>query len=243
MLIQRFEWKYLVTPTQADCLIDALLSRGLRWDAAVAAQDDRRYPVTSLYFDSPTYHCYREKRSGLERRFKVRLRGYAKTLGADGTPLYLELKQKIGNLIKKNRVVLGAGARQAFVEKNMRGITALDPDATSDDRRVAAGLKRAFVDFALLPRCVVRYARQPLVGTEANHLRITFDHSLEAYPYERGEAYTATLPTRRMHIMEIKYNGAMPFWLHPLIQKYELERVAYSKYCAAVMTLRSHYLI
>jgi len=243
MHTQRFEWKYLVTPTAADHLIDALLARGMRWDRVVADSPSHHYPVTSLYFDSPTFLCYHDKRHGLYQRFKVRLRGYTKTLG-QSAPLYLELKRKDDDIITKDRITLAREAMQAVAGRDIWRLTAPGRRAAdAGERTVARRLTAILADFALKPRIVVRYDRQPLIGTEANRLRVTFDRALEAYPYALGEVYATALPPLRSIVMEIKYNGAMPVWLHELIVREALERVAFSKYCIGVTTLRSNFLI
>ncbi|MDP3735417.1 MAG: polyphosphate polymerase domain-containing protein [bacterium] len=243
MHTQRFEWKYLVTPTEADHLIGALLARGMRWDKVVASSPSHHYPVTSLYFDSPAFLCYHDKRHGLYRRFKVRLRGYTKTLGQNA-PLYLELKRKDGDIVTKDRITLARGAMEMVAARNIPGLTApARRVGEAEERKVALRLTTLLANFALRPRIMVRYDRQPLIGTEANHLRVTFDRALEAYPYALGETYATALPPRRSVVMEIKYNGAMPVWLHTLIVHEGLQRIAFSKYCIGVTTLRSRLLI
>ncbi len=69
----RFELKYLITLQQAEKFKGALRDY-MRPDEH--GNDNGRYALTSLYFDSPDLRCYWEKEYGIRYRRKLRLRRY-----------------------------------------------------------------------------------------------------------------------------------------------------------------------
>src|SRR4030066_1628577 len=103
----RFELKYIISLKQA-----AHLKSGLR---AYLIPDEHgsnngRYFVTSLYYDSPDYRCYREKKDGIKFRRKLRLRRYETgTVLTEDTPIFIEIKQRIDRVTQKRRAFLPYG--------------------------------------------------------------------------------------------------------------------------------------
>ena len=103
----RFELKYLITLQQAE-----QFKSGLR---AYLVPDEHgnnngRYTVSSLYYDSPGFRCYWEKLDGLRVRRKLRIRRY-ETGGvlAEEAPVFLEIKQRVDRVTQKRRVILPYG--------------------------------------------------------------------------------------------------------------------------------------
>ena len=69
----RFELKYVLTLQQA-AQFKQDLRRYLTPDKH--GNDNGRYALSSLYFDSPNLRCYWEKENGIKFRRKLRLRRY-----------------------------------------------------------------------------------------------------------------------------------------------------------------------
>ena len=98
----RFELKYLLTLPQAERFKTAL--------RAYLVPDEHgngngRYPLSSLYYDSPDLRCYREKVDGLKFRRKLRIRLYGDSL-TNETPVFVEIKQRLDRVTQKRRIIL-----------------------------------------------------------------------------------------------------------------------------------------
>ena len=60
----------------------------------------------SIYFDSPDYRFYCEKREGNLIRIKPRVRVYRTERGDDPKGIYLELKGRYGRVVTKRRATI-----------------------------------------------------------------------------------------------------------------------------------------
>ena len=88
----RYELKYLIRRSQMDALLPELADYGSA--RTPHAGEHGRYPITSLYYDSPDHKAYWDKLEGHRNRRKVRVRvygneqvdtGYAGLRGSQGT--------------------------------------------------------------------------------------------------------------------------------------------------------------
>ena len=82
----RYEYKYFVPVEKLDQL-RRMIDPFVRLDSYAAKQPDNQYTVRSIYFDSPSLHCFDEKVEGVGNRRKVRLRGY--DLGNDESKVFM----------------------------------------------------------------------------------------------------------------------------------------------------------
>ena len=226
----RFELKYLITLGQAE-KVKSTLRAYLLPDGH--SQADGRYTLTSLYYDSPDLRCYWEKEYGLRFRRKLRLRRYETDEPlTEATPVFLEIKQRVGRVTQKRRAVLTYG--DALRLCNDRQI----PEAAPEDQAL---IEEAYVflwQYNLLPSSIVRYERQAFIGTEYDPgLRITFDTDLcfqsQRLHLHEEPAYLRMLSPGQV-VMEIKLNERIPNWLTELIAVQNLKLVRISKYCRSV---------
>lgn len=225
---QRFEFKYPMHKPTADKIIPALLKH-MKWDPFVAKNEDKFYYVTSLYFDNSGYGCFFEKESGEKFRKKFRLRIYDNEITPE-TKMFVEIKRKNNALVLKDRVILPARRAREII---------VDNRSVDNFREFGEGDAEVLREFlwtknynCLTPKLLVSYKRKPLVSKYDEEARVTFDYDIKAkttkwFDGERG--FREVLPNAL--ILEIKYNNVLPYWLHEIIQKYGLERVAFSKYC------------
>jgi hypothetical protein len=226
----RFELKYLITLQQAE-----------RFKAALRAylvpdehgNNNGRYKLTSLYYDSPDLRCYWEKEFGLKFRRKLRLRRYETDEPfTDETPVFLEIKQRIDRVTQKRRAVLPY--REALRLCNDRQL----PDQAPEDKAVLEEIYVFLWQYNLRPTSIVHYDRQAFIGTEYDiGLRVTFDTALsfQVYPLHLHEQAPGLpmLPPNQV-VMEIKVNERIPYWLTELIAAHNLQMVRVSKYCRSI---------
>ena len=168
----RFELKYVLPLAERD----ALLARfGARFAPDTVGGPEGRYPVVSLYCDTPDRKCYWEAWRGVPARRKLRLRLYGTRDGAIPAATFLEIKHRDDGDGAKRRVRLDLPAGMLAVTE---GVVPAGPAA---DARILDEARRLVADDGFRPACVIRYDRQAYrfvdaAGTE--QLRITFDQDI-----------------------------------------------------------------
>jgi hypothetical protein len=225
----RFELKYLLTLQQAERFKTALQAYLV---ADEHGNGNGRYPLSSLYYDSPDLRCYREKVDGLKFRRKLRIRLYGDSLTGE-TPVFVEIKQRLDRVTQKRRIIL------AYADA-LRLCNDRQPPANCapDDRSVLDEIHAFLWQYNLHAASIVRYERQALIGSDYDiGLRVTFDTSLTAQAHPlRLEQPPCGLPMLPVHItvMEIKVNERIPYWLTELVAAHNLQLVRISKYCQSI---------
>jgi hypothetical protein len=226
----RFELKYILTLQQAENFKGALRAY-MRPDEH--GNDNGRYALTSLYYDSPDLRCYWEKEYGIRFRRKLRLRRYetGETL-TEETPIFLEIKQRVDRVTQKRRAVLSYG--EALRLCNDRQM----PQHAPEDKAVIEEIYVFLWQYNLRPASIVCYNRQAFVGSAYDlGVRTTFDTALtfQAHPLHLHEV-TQCLPMQPANrvVMEIKVNERIPSWLTGLIADHNLRLERVSKYCRSI---------
>ena len=226
----RFELKYVVSLKQAEQL-KAVLSSFLVTDEY--GNNQGRYAISNLYYDSPDLHCYYEKEAGLLNRRKLRIRRYeSDTPLTDDAPVFIEIKQRIDRITQKRRVILPY--REALRLCNDRQI----PVHEACDKATIEEIFVFLYQYNLRPVCIVRYNRQAFIGSDYDPgLRVTFDTALtyqthQLHLHELSSGLQILSPGQV--IMEIKVNERIPSWLTNLIAVHNLQMVRVSKYCRSI---------
>jgi hypothetical protein len=226
----RFELKYVITLQQAERFKTALRAYLIPDEHG---NGNGRYPVSSLYYDSPDLRCYQEKVDGIRFRRKLRLRRYETGAAlTEETPIFLEIKQRVDRVTQKRRAILPYG--DALRLCHDREI----PEHRPEDKAVIDEIYVYLWQYNLRPVSIVRYERQAFIGTAYDiGLRVTFDTALsfQAYPLRLHELPTALpiLPAD-LTVMEIKVNDRIPTWLTELISAHNLQLIRVSKYCRSI---------
>jgi SPX domain protein involved in polyphosphate accumulation len=226
----RFELKYLITLKQAESLKSVLHAYLLPDEHG---ENNGRYTVASLYYDSPDLHCFREKQDGIRFRRKLRIRSYEPDrIFTDQTRVFVEVKQRVDRVTQKRRAVL----------------TYSDALRLCNDRQLPqyGGEDKAFIEevffflwqYNLQPASIVRYERQAFIGTMYDiGLRVTFDTSLsfQAHPlYLHDQKASLPMLSANWAVMEIKVNDRIPRWLTEMIAGHNLQMQRISKYCRSI---------
>lgn len=206
---RRFEFKYLISYRKYRQICKLLKNR-LKPDPF--AGKSGVYTVTSLYFDSPGLKYYRQNEAGLKNRQKIRHRYY----NHQPQDTFWEIKRKDDVIVTKDRCLLTKTSSEMY--KKMRYYQLID---------------------RLLPTAWIEYQREPWI-LPYNDLRVTFDfdilishaHARTQYPeFFDKKLYSGYI------IMEIKFSGKLPYWIHRLIQQYSLDRKTLGKYQFAIPNL------
>jgi len=178
--------------------------------------------------------AYHQKLAGLAQRHKLRVRLYGENL--DQIPfIRLEVKSQLLNVTHKITVDF---PREEYceIERALRSRT-IPPAHLLDREGISKEFFRLQKQYNMEPKILVQYRRQAFERKMIDRLRINFDdecigsRNLDLFAPMNGArpflGYNST-------IFEIKADGSIPYWLHQLISKYELQNQAVSKFCSAV---------
>ena len=105
----RFECKYMVDPSVVP-EIRHFLASFTEPDAFAAKCPGFRYPISSLYLDSPSLDLYQQTVNGEMDRFKLRIRTYDDN---PASPAFLEVKRKHNNVVHKRRAGISRDRNQS----------------------------------------------------------------------------------------------------------------------------------
>jgi len=223
---RRREIKYLVDAGQmaafADCASNLLV--------ADTHGDGGSYVNHSIYFDSPNYTFYAEKREGLRQRVKPRLRLYRSAVDGEPEAMFLELKHRDGPFVAKQRTAVGQDLAQSLLSGD--GLAA--DDESGGVLSTFAYLNRRF---DLRPAVAVLYHRSAFSCPHHPRLRVTYDRRLQwsrSWAFDAGPAAFATTEAATRGLIEIKYDGIPPGWLLDTMASLDLQPQSYSKYASAL---------
>ena len=208
------------------------------WNPTRTRSDGKAgYPVHSLYMDSTDLFTCRATLHGEKNRFKLRLRFYDED--AD-SPVFLEIKRRENVVIMKQR----AAVRRSGIQRLLAGEW-LDYDRLlKDDEKN----RHAFYNFCLLcrklharPAAYTSYMREGYEPPSSNTVRVTFDRDLRAGRF-RGSLTVADLqgwarPDVGGVVLELKFTDRFPYWMHTLVETFNLQRTSVPKYveCATLL--------
>jgi hypothetical protein len=182
--------------------------------------------------------CYYQKIEGVESRRKYRIRGYGRL--SEDPMVYLEIKRKHVDRIDKNRAqipwrnvaeILADGRPEKYVIRR-------------DDNRPSAADARSFLYYyhrlALCPTLLVVYEREAYQHRFERSLRLTFDVDLRSALFPSLNMLFDADPMRQAIrdyvIMEVKFFGGLPAWVRSVVERYQLPRLALSKYTICLDT-------
>lgn len=231
ILFRRTEYKYLIDRTTRSAL-ERDISAMMPVDQH--STDPTGYHVRSLYLDTPAYLAYHEKLAGATIRHKLRLRAYGHD--TSNSPIVrMEVKSRYLNFIYKTTVDVPRDKYETF-KPSVSG-RSLPPKDFLDNHEVSKEFLRIQRQYNMRPAIVVQYRRKAFEHCRPNRVRVNFDDEL--YGSSNLDILGKLQNARRIlkygkAIFEIKVDGMLPFWLHKLISKYDLQNEAVCKFCYAV---------
>jgi hypothetical protein len=230
LLFRRQEIKYMIDRTTRTALARDLAAF-MRPDAHAG---EGGYLVRSLYFDTPEYMAYHEKLAGMAVRHKLRIRAYGDD-PSQAALIRLEVKSRHLSFINKIAVDIARADYGPVAHALQRRI--LPPAGLMNDNKVSKEFFRLQRQYNMEPKVIVQYRRQAFERREGSRVRVSFDSELIAT--RNLDLLGPLAGGRRLlrpdhSIFEIKLDDFMPYWMHTLIAKYDLQNQAISKYCYAV---------
>ncbi len=199
------------------------------------------YKITTLQLDGPGLPLHHAKQEEKLNRFKLRVRTY----DGENSPVFMEVKQKLGQVIVKSRAKI---SREDWGPHLIRN-TNVDIEFKSDKEYVA------FLNFVRLAREIqaepvvrIRYERESYFGVNDDYARVSFDQHLEYQPAEDWSVLghggnwiglDGSLEQNKLNawsgvILELKTLGEAPRWMVELTREFDLVRDGNCKYSTAV---------
>ena len=182
---------------------------------------DGKYLIRSLYFDTPTNKALNEKRDGLSRRHKFRIRYY----NGNKDIIHLEKKCKVGGVGLKVSANLTEAQAQSIVDGDIAWME-------NDENELIKELYYRMKSERLEPKVIVDYTREPFIYGPGN-VRVTLD-----YDVRTGLRNTDFLDTKCITvpaapgkcIMEVKWDEFLPDIIQDAVQLPHASVGSFSKF-------------
>lgn len=236
--IERREFKYLIDEYTAE-RVRRFIEPFCTLDKNARHNDDRRYVIDSLYFDTPDMRLYWANDDEVTDRFKLRVRTYPETPGA---PVFFEVKARYHDVVVKDR----GRAPKNWPELLAHGTGAIAPQGSSFESAAVERFTALVRMQHARPVVLVRYTREPYESTIDDYARVTFDRAIKSQqmdtismtptpgrwrPSDAGERMTTGFsPT----VLELKFTTNVPVWMVDMVRALNLDRRAFSKYGRSV---------
>lgn len=239
----RYELKYLIPESQALAIREHVLAH-LQPDDNTEP-NSIGYQVQSLYLDSRKLTCYSQTLKGFKNRFKLRIRFYDNN---PESPVYLEVKRRVTNVIQKKRAVVHRSSAEAILRGHLPTPDMLIKN-TSEQRDAMNSFCRLKDEVGAVGQIFVDYYREAFQCGGGNHYRVTFDRLVRGSKYDsRVGLY---LPERSKMaripgvVLEMKYINEPATWMVGLAKQFQLERTSVPKYveCIDVINPSANILI
>jgi len=225
----RYEIKYLVESRRID-EIKAKLSGFFEPDPYAIA--DKGYYVYSIYFDSPRYNFYSEKREGQLTRIKPRIRTYQRAPEAEPETFFLELKGRHDRIVLKRREAISRHTAQALLRSSYGVFSPRDLESPTLGEFVFLAERDN-----LIPSVTVLYRREPFDAAFYPGLRLTFDTRLQCSLATRlgnpQHAFSEAIPFNYF-VLELKYNDKIPRLFLDRLNQLELKQLSISKFAISL---------
>lgn len=226
----RIEYKYLL-PNALISKVRSEILPHVEPDLPPGDGMSSEYTVRSVYFDTPRFDCYEEKVDGLKMRNKFRVRGYGR--GGQKSVVFLEIKRKCEAFIQKHRAPLSHDDLDEFLAT--RDVDRFIRSSSGRAKEDALRFLYHYCRHGLKPSVLVVYDREAFKGRFDPSLRITFDKNVRGAMFpsvkELFDDHRLKTAMPNSCIFEVKFfRYALPSWVRSLIARYELPRLALSKY-------------
>ena len=215
----RHEIKFHISPLDAQALslrLEAVMQRDRHADPRTG-----EYTIRSLYFDDAWNSAFNDKIGGFQHRDKYRIRVY----GGPKSPITMERKRKMGDLIQKDGVRITQRLAQQLMRGDATGLETIGRPLLTD---VAVQMRTKL----LRPAVIVEYDREAFTYP-VEDVRVTIDKrvrtGLSNLDLFDPDLLTVEVMDRGTWVLEVKYNDYLPDHIAAIIGV-PAERSAISKY-------------
>lgn len=233
----RYECKYLLSPMIVS-EVREFLQPFMAPDRFAALRENYRYPISSLYLDSPDLLLYQQTVGGEKNRFKLRVRTYSDDLS---TPVFFEVKRKINNIVQKRRARVDREDGLHFLAERLDGFGFHAIATPASELEYFGGHMELA---AARPLIRVRYMREAYESRGGDPVRVTLDTELmhcvtfkTDLSHEQGRWVSTPVDGT---ILEIKFTELFPSWIRDLVQVFGLRQQPVPKYVWSVDHMMLH---
>lgn len=238
-VLERYELKFVIPESLIEP-ISEFASIYCSLDKYSRESEDLFYDVNNLYLDTPYYLFLRNRLTGCENRFNMRIRSYGDN---PQFPYFLEVKQKKVNVILKYR-------GRIYEEDWLDLITMSNfiPRKAASEKELSniQLFQRLALSYNIEPKVYTQYRRKAYVSDHEEYARVTFDVALR---YMTEDHYNLSPVEEKMVpydypmffdegcnvILEMKcYTTHVPLWMVDCIRTFDLRRRSFSKYANGV---------
>jgi len=214
LTFKRYEYKYLVTHTQAEAITATLLEY-------MVPDKYGTYWVQNLYFDTGNWDVICKSMERPLYKEKLRMRCYG--VPEETSNVFLELKKKYFGEVNKRRVALPISS----LSRPIREVLA------NEDKQIARELAFYMQANLVEEKMFIAFLRTAYSGIEDESLRVTFDNDIR-YRCDVMDFYHPGEGQEVLHkdyqVMEIKTRTGIPLWLSRLLSDNAVYKTSYSKY-------------
>lgn len=215
----RHEIKFHISPLDAEALarrLEVVMQRDRHADPRTG-----EYTIRSLYFDDAWNSAFNDKLDGVMHRDKYRIRIY----NTPKTPITIERKRKMGDLIQKDGVRITQRLAQQLMRADPTGLETIGRPLLTD---VAVQMRTKL----LKPAVIVEYDREAFTYP-VEDVRVTIDKRVRTGLGNKNlfdpNLQTLEVMDRGTWVLEVKYNNYLPDFIAAIIGV-PAERSAISKY-------------
>lgn len=187
----------------------------------------KEYGIYNIYYDTPDDFLIRESLAKPYFKEKLRLRSYYSPATPD-SPVFLEIKRKIGGIVTKRRVSLTLAESREYL------LTRRKPESHKYIQNQVFTELDAFLDhYPVAPKQYISYQREAFFGKDNKDFRLTFDRKLTERRYDldlQDESYGNYIIGKDQRLMEVKVSDSMPEWLINKLSELEIYKTSFSKY-------------
>ncbi len=217
--VKRNELKYYISNLEYHAMVNKLVEV-LKPDGF--SEPRKGYFIRSLYFDSYDDECLYEKQSGDMFRAKYRMRIY----DTKSESVKFEIKNKANNQIFKETATISKESAYKIIDGDYG-------ELLTYNNPILNKIYKKFTEKQYKPKVIIDYTRDAFMFDFFN-LRITFDKDLHScntdFDLFSDNLHTIPVILEGKQIMEIKYETALPEYIHRTLQLDAVERMAISKY-------------
>jgi len=214
LTFKRYEYKYLVTRTQAEAVTASML------EYMTPDQYDT-YWIQNLYYDTPNWDVITKSMEKPLYKEKLRLRCYG--MPDEASNIFLELKKKYAGEVNKRRVAL----QLSSLSQPMREVLA------DEESQIARELAFYLHTNPVEARMFISFLRTAYSGIEDDGLRVTFDSGIR-YRHDNLDFFHPedghVVLDEDYQVLEIKTPFGIPLWLSRLLSHNLIYKTSYSKY-------------
>lgn len=221
---KRYEDKFIIDNEQFESLKEKLQGK-MELDKFCR---NGSYPIYNIYFDRSDNEVIRRSTEKPYYKEKLRLRSYGAPEN-DDSPVFLELKKKIGGIVNKRRATLSYREAKRFLESGEK------PKHTDYiTNQVLFEIENFLSRYKneIKPAAFLSYNRIAMFGINNADFRITFDTDIKARRENvtlfGGNEGTLILPPDS-YLMEVKFIGAMPMEFAAMLSELKIYSRSFSK--------------